>query len=153
VKDHLRSRFETWTSIQDTGDLAIGVPAVPYYERLLKDRLPGVSLKSFDIGMDPLDERLGFDAVALPAERGSILTLLNPKWTVVVPSPDIIKVPLAFPLTARDAAWPTFVNTWIEMKRRDGTLAALYDHWILGKAAETGTPRWSVVRNILHWVD
>ena len=37
------------------------------------------------------------------------------------------------------------------MKRRDGTLDALYAHWILGKDTEKRTPRWSVVRNVLHW--
>ncbi len=129
------------------------MPRVPYYQRLLKERIPGVSIKAIDIDMDPLDESLGVDAVAMPAERGSILTLLNPKWTVVVPSPGLIKIPLAFPVSAHDAAWPAFVNTWIEMKRRDGTLTTLYDHWILGKEAETRQPRWSVVRNVLHWVD
>jgi Na+/H+-dicarboxylate symporter/ABC-type amino acid transport substrate-binding protein len=152
VKDYLRGRFETWTSIDAATDLVIGVPALPYYERLLKARLPDIPLKTFSVAQDPLDERLGFDAVALPAERGSVLTLLNPKWTVVVPSPGVIKVPLAFPLARQDEAWAAFVNTWIEMKRRDGTLGTLYDHWILGKAAENRSPRWSVVRNVLHWV-
>jgi Na+/H+-dicarboxylate symporter/ABC-type amino acid transport substrate-binding protein len=153
VKDHLRRRFETWASIQDAKDLVIGVPALPYYERLLKARLPGVPLRTYAPAQDPLDPKSGFDAVALPAERGSVLTLLNPKWSVVVPSPGLIKVPLAFPLPSGDAAWASFVNSWIEMKRRDGTLDVLYEHWILGKAAETRAPRWSVVRNVLHWVD
>ncbi len=151
VKDHLRSRFETWTSIRDASDLVIGVPPAPYYQRLLQARLPGLRLVPFAVGEDPLDERLGFDAVALPAERGSVLTLLNPRWTVVVPQPGLIKVPLAFALASHDEAWATFVNTWIEMKRRDGTMDALYRHWILGEAAQTRVPRWSVVRNVLHW--
>jgi predicted Zn-dependent protease len=36
------------------------------------------------------------DAVALPAERGSVLTLLYPKYTVVVAKPGIVKIPLAY---------------------------------------------------------
>jgi ABC-type amino acid transport substrate-binding protein len=153
VKDHLRARFETWASIQTATDLVIGVPAVPYYQRLLAERLPGLTLRPVAAAQqDLLDPAAGLDAVALPAERGSVLTLLNPKWTVVVPSPGVIKVPLAFPLR-RDPAWAAFVDTWIEMKRRDGTLAALYDHWILGRSATARTPRWSVVRDVLHWAD
>jgi Na+/H+-dicarboxylate symporter/ABC-type amino acid transport substrate-binding protein len=151
VRDHLRSRFETWASIQEATDLSIGIPASPYYERLLKTRLPGVPIRSFGVTENPLGDRAGFDAVAMPAERGSVLTLLNPKWTVVVPSPGLIKIPLAFPLAGTDPQWSAFVNTWIDMKRRDGTLDALYDHWILGKDAEKHTPRWSVVRNVFHW--
>jgi Na+/H+-dicarboxylate symporter/ABC-type amino acid transport substrate-binding protein len=151
VRDHLRNRFETWASIQQASDLAIAVPPMPYYQRLLEERLPGVTLRTFPAGQNPLDDRAGFDAVAMPAERGSVLTLLNPKWTVVVPAPGLIKIPLAFPLAGTDQAWAAFVNTWIEMKRRDGTLDTLYDHWILGKNAEKREPRWSVVRNVLHW--
>jgi ABC-type amino acid transport substrate-binding protein len=57
------------------------------------------------------------------------------------------------PVARHDQAWGTFVNAWIEMKRRDGTLDTLYHHWILGEAATSTTPRWSVIRNVLHWVD
>jgi Na+/H+-dicarboxylate symporter/ABC-type amino acid transport substrate-binding protein len=152
VKDYLRSRFETWASIRDARDLVIGIPALPYYERLLRARLPDVPLKTFVLTQDLLDPKAGFDAVALPAERGSVLTLLNPGWTVVVPQPDVIKVPLAFPLARHDQAWANFVNMWIEMKRRDGSMDTLYSHWVLGRDAQKAVPRWSVIRNVLHWV-
>ena len=29
----------------------------------------------------------------------------------------------------------------------------LYDHWILGRDAEKRGPRWSVIRDVLGWVD
>ena len=153
VKDHLRSRFETWDSIRQAKDLTIAVPPLPYYERLLKARLPELALKTFDVAVNPLTDESGFDAVVVPAERGSVLTLLHPQWSVVVPQPGVIKVPVAFPLAQGDPGWATFVNTWIEMKRRDGTLDTLYRHWILGEAATRTAPRWSVIRNVLHWVD
>ena len=82
-----------------------------------------------------------------------MLTLLYPKYTVVVPEPGIVKIPLAFPVARRDQDWASFLNTWIELKRRDGTIDALYDHWILGKQAAKRQPRWSVIRNVLGWVD
>jgi len=46
-----------------------------------------------------------------------------------------------------------FVNHWIEIRRRDGTLERLYNHWILALSPETTSPRWSVIRDVLHWVD
>ena len=98
-------------------------------------------------------KRETFDAVAMSAESGSVLTLLYPKYTVVVPEPEIVKIPLAYPAATRDQDWVQFINTWIELKRRDGTIDTLYDHWILGKQAGKGQPRWSVIRNLLHWVD
>ena len=74
-------------------------------------------------------------AYVLPAERGSVLTLLHPAYSVVVPQPDTIKLPIAYPVARGDERWVTFVNTWLELKRRDGTIDALYRHWILGEHA------------------
>lgn len=153
VKDHLRDEFETWSSIDAIDHLVVGVPPLPYYERELRARLPRASFVPFAADADPLADGTGFDAVALPAERGSVLTLLNPKWTVVVPQPGIVKVPLAFPVARFDAGWARFVDSWIELKRRDGTFDALHEHWIRGRAATVRAPRWSVVRDVLHWVE
>ncbi len=152
VKDHLRERFATWASIQQIRDITIAVPDVPYYVRELEARLPGVPTTRFAPTGDLKEILSGSDAVALPAERGSVMTLLHPQWTVVVPRPGLVRVPIAFPL-APDQAWANLVNTWIELKRRDGTLELLYGHWILGKTSEKKTPRWSVVRDVLHWVE
>jgi len=41
----------------------------------------------------------------------------------------------------------------IEICRRNGTLDRLYDHWILGRSPEADSRRWSVIRDVLHWVD
>jgi hypothetical protein len=45
-----------------------------------------------------------------------------------------------------------FINLWIDLKKKDKTIARLYDYWILGKHAVPEVPRWSVIRNVLHWV-
>jgi len=45
-----------------------------------------------------------------------------------------------------------FMNTWIEMQRRDGTLDEMYATWILGRRPEASAHRWSVIRDVLHWV-
>jgi ABC-type amino acid transport substrate-binding protein len=87
-----------------------------------------------------------------PAERGSAWTLLYPQYSVVVPGPGIVKVPLAYPIARHDLAFAGFVNTWIELKRRDGTIESLYQYWILGRNAAPSRPRWSILRNVLHWV-
>jgi len=91
------------------------------------------------------------DAIAFPAERGSAWTLMYPRYTMVVPAPGAIRLPLAYPIAGNDSTFARYVNTWIELKKKDGTVAALYDYWILGRTADAGAPRWSVLRNVLHW--
>ena len=56
---------------------------------------------------------------------------------------------------ARDAelAGNDFINAWLRLKREDKTIDQLYAHWILGGGAEPQQPRWSVIRDVLGWVD
>jgi hypothetical protein len=93
------------------------------------------------------------DGIALPAERGSAWTLMYPAYSVVVPAPGLVKVPLAYPIARKDQAFATFINTWIDLKKKDGTLDSLYRYWILGQNPEARQPRWSVIRDVLHWVE
>jgi ABC-type amino acid transport substrate-binding protein len=93
------------------------------------------------------------DAVLFPAERGSAWTLMYPAYSVVVPEPGIVKVPLAYPIARRDQAFAAFVNTWIDLKKKDGTMDAVYRYWILGQNPSARVPRWSIIRDVLHWVE
>ena len=85
------------------------------------------------------------DAVVLTAERGSAYTLLHPEYSVAVPKPRPFKVPLAYVIAGRDSAMAAMVNTWIELKRKDGTIDELFAYWILGQDAAPKRPRWSIL--------
>ncbi len=103
-----------------------------------------------------LDDMFGaagrtLDAIVLTAERGSAFTLLHPEFSVAVPMPRPRKVPLAYVIAGRDRALADVVNTWIELKRKDGTIDALFAHWILGRDAARRQRRWSVLDDVLRW--
>ena len=105
--------------------LKIAVPDVPYYVLKLRELLPHAVIE-VPQDIEPLFDRSATDAdaVALPAERGSAWTLRYPAYSVVVPGPDPIRVPLAYPIGRRDERLASFVNTWIALKGKDGTLDA-----------------------------
>ena len=46
-----------------------------------------------------------------------------------------------------------FIDHWVELKKLDGTIEEVYNYWILGKRSEQKEPRWSIIRNVLGWVD
>ena len=129
------------------------MPDVPYYTAALHRRLPDAHLRRVPT-IDGMFTGAGAhaDAMALPAERGSAWTLRYPEYSVVVPGPDLIKVPLAFGMPRGESDLAAFVNTWIDLKRRDGAIDELYRYWILGQNAAPAAPRWSIIRNVLHWV-
>ena len=153
VADRVRDQFASWQSVRQQHRLRIGVPNVPYYIDKVKTELPGAELVPFN-SIEAMFGAEGkrVDALVLTAERGSAWTLLHPELSVVVPMPRLVKVPLAFPL-ASDPGFARLVDTWIDLKRKDGTIQTLYDYWILGRNAAPQTARWSVIRNLMHWVE
>lgn len=83
------------------------------------------------------------------------MTLLYPFFDVAVLEPiDAYPMMYAYPV-ARNSS-ETFLmtlNYWIRMENDYGMLKQKYDYWILGKIPGLTEPRWSVVRNVLHWVN
>ena len=151
VLDHQAASFGEWSRVRAMGRLRVGVPRGTPPLRKIQDELKGVELVALE-GMDdifrPHDPPI--DAFVATAERGSAYTILHPAYAVVVPKPRPLKVPLAYVIAGRDQQLLGIVNTWIDLKRKDGTLDELFAHWILGQGAVQKPPRWSVVRDVLH---
>ncbi len=153
VPDHRRDAFASWEAVRSQGRLRIGVPPLPYYLAKIRADLPGAEIVPLVTADQMFTGTFGFDAVILTAERGSAWTLLHPQYSVVVPMPQPIKVPLAYPVAAHDEALATLVSTWIGLKQKDGTIDQLFAHWILGRDTVVRQPRWSIIRDVLHWVE
>ena len=155
VPDGVRDRFAAWDGIRAMRRLTLAIPDVQYYVDMIRDRLPDAEFRTIHNLADLFEGRTGsdIDAFVLPAERGSAWTLMHPQFSVVVPEPGIVKIPLAYPIARHDQAFASFINTWIALKRDDGTIDALYRYWVLGQNASPPQPRWSIIRNVLHWVD
>ena len=153
VKDHRLEEFSSREAIRRLKAPRIGVPNVPYYINKVQRFLPQatiVPLNSITEFFEGQGEEL--DAFLFSAEAGFAWSLLYPAYTVAIPQPGVLKGPMAYPLPRGDRELADFINVWIELKKRDGTIEALYDYWILGKNAVPKQPRWSVIRNVLHWV-
>ena len=156
VPDYRRAEFSDAAWVRAQPGLRVGVPDLPYVEQLVAREFPTATIVPMPLN-DTEDyftgrgEEQHLDAVCLTAERGSFLTLLYPAWSVAVPHPVDVRLPLAYPVARHDLEMARFLGLWIDLKRRDGTIRALYDHWILGKDAKARQPRWSILRNVLGW--
>jgi len=58
---------------------------------------------------------------------------------------------MALPLPYEERALADYLRLWIDLNKKNGTIDALYDRWILGKQQTASQHRWSVIRNALHW--
>jgi Na+/H+-dicarboxylate symporter len=155
VRDHRRQQFSQRERVKAITGLRLAVPDVPYYVEKIRAYLPQAEIVPIHSLRDEFfrDETDRFDALAFTAESGSAWSLIYPQFSVAVPQPDTMAVPLAYPVARGDPEMVEFLGTWIELKQSDGTIDTLFSHWILGEAAKKREPRWSVIRDVLGWIE
>ena len=153
VKDYRRRDFDSREKVRSMKALRIGVPNLPSIETKLKAYVPGAEVVRLKSIREYFRKSSDLDALLLTAQRGSAWSLVYPDYSVAIPAPDIVNVPLAYAMASEDQDMVSFISTWIDLKKQDGTIDKLYNYWILGKSEAFKKPRWSIVRNVLHWVD
>jgi len=154
VRDQRRREFDSRADVRALRHLRVGVPGRGYYAEKVARYLPTAEIVTVPSLTDFFEGRVeGLDALVHAAEIASAWTLLYPSYTVVVPMPDRVRVPIAYAV-ARDApAWRDVLDTWLVLKDRDETIARLFEYWVQGSDEAIAGPRWSVVRNVLGWVE
>ena len=95
----------------------------------------------------------GANALLLSAEEGVAYSYRHPHYTVMKARKGTIQIPAVYAVPKGDIETTEFVSNWVYLKQKDGTIDSLYDYWMLGGAAKPREPRWSVIRNVLGWVD
>ncbi len=155
TRDYNREKFAAIESLRRTPKIKLGIPRVMgHFQHQLTRYLPKAKIDVIDSPRDFFSNlRTDLDAIILSAEAGSAWTLIYPNYQVVVPKPDTVGVPLAYPVAGHDDKLAEFLSRWIALKRSGMEYRRLYDHWILGMDAEEKKPRWSLIRNVFHWVE
>jgi Na+/H+-dicarboxylate symporter/ABC-type amino acid transport substrate-binding protein len=154
VRDHRQDDFSTRKAIRSLEEVRIAVPREGYFAQRLRRYVPQAEITIID---DPNDFFTGghepADALLFAAEIGAAYSVLYPKYTVAIPKPHVVKVPLAYALPMGAITLKNTVNAWLEMQEKNGTRQRLFDYWVMGGAAKTRPPRWSIIRDVLGWVD
>ena len=154
VPDYRRRSFISRSAINDLGPIKIGVVGVPRISQRFLRQFPGIELVSLGSHHDYVSGgRQDLAGLAVVAEVGAAWTLRYPQYSVVIPSDVEVRAPLVYPVAQDAVELVAFVERWVALADDDGTTDQLYDYWILGRGATTEPPRWSVIRNVLHWVD
>ena len=152
VHDHLRNKYSTWSNISKQKKPRIAIAGSEYTRKRLKEAFPAAEVVNLDNQRDFFEENFpNLDAILMSAEEGSAWTLLYPRFTTVVPKPDIIKIPVGYPIAGDDQELADLISNWITLIKGGREFKDRFDYWIMGKGAEPRKPRWSVVRNIFGW--
>jgi Na+/H+-dicarboxylate symporter len=154
VPDPQRDRFTSWAQLRRRSGLRLGVGENEYYRRRLEELFPDAEVVTLPSARTYFTEAWQeLDALVTAAEVGSAWTLVYPQFAVAVPQPDPMRVPAGYPMPYGEERLHEFVDAFIGLKLSDGTITTLFEHWFEGRGTARERPRWSVVRDVLGWVE
>jgi len=162
VADHRRDEFATLESFREIDRIRVGAHRSLLNEegnllKVAQREFPNIEVTVLDSSRDFFEQSgpgEGLDALFTGAESGSAWTLLYPAYQVATPFGDERKFPLVYPYAAtQDSEMDEFIDHWVSLKQNDGVIEEVYDYWILGEGSEQREPRWSVIRDVLGWVE
>jgi ABC-type amino acid transport substrate-binding protein len=158
IRDYRRDEFQSWKKIKKLGDsLRLAVEDVPGNVMRFRVFFPKATI----LPIQSMEQQLkflesggeGVDAIVDMAEEGAALTILYPSFNLVVPKPTVF-FPVSYAVARGNNDLLTPFNAWLLEKKSEGAVDTLYRHWMLGEAAKAKKPhRWSVIRDVLGWVE
>jgi Na+/H+-dicarboxylate symporter/ABC-type amino acid transport substrate-binding protein len=145
-------RYASAEHLSDLGNIRLAVEEGSYFASIAASNYPQVIVVPVKSPMDFFKGGVA-DALLTSAEEGSAYTLMYPAYEMVAPSQRNAPMFLAYAVPKGQPEWVSFLDNWLTMEKESGGEKIAYDYWITGKTAEVKQPRWSVIRNVLHWVD
>lgn len=154
VPDYVRGDVGSIDAIRALNHPRFGVVGYPWVSSRFHQRLPNVELVVITGNREFFEgEASHVLALVTIAETGAAWTVRYPEYQVVVPEGVDVKGQLAYPIGGGDLAFQSYVERWATLVHEEGTVGELYEHWILGRGAPSRGSRWSVIRDVLHWVE
>ncbi len=149
VPDHKRNQFSDSESILKLKNTQAFVRKESNFSTRAHLLFPNLKVTELDSEAEFFNDKEYQDQIILTtAEGGSAWTLLYPDYVVVHPFSGRQGAPLVIAVSDEDLILEHFLSTWIKIKQTDGTIDALFAHWIQGETAKASKPRWSVMNYI-----
>lgn len=154
VRDERKKEFLKLDKVRKMDNLRIAVLDKTAFVDVAPELFPRAKIVKINSIWDFFDGDKA-DALFTTTEEGYAMTLKHPFYDVAMFEPnDSYRVLYAYPVAKNSSeTFLLLLNYWIKMERDYGELDSKYSYWILGKNPEENGSRWSVVRNVLHWVN
>ncbi len=115
------------------------------------------SFPKAEIGIVPDYDSLladdSFDAALWTLYQAKAWAEANPGFSAVVPDDLGGPLSMAFLMPPNSPVFERYVNGWLALQRDNGFLRRIGDYWLKGEPRSNGEPRWSIIRNVLHWLE
>ena len=152
VPSHRAGEFLNMDLIEDLEDLDIVSFRDPVLQPLIRRVFPFATMGEVP-DYSVLPSRPDIDAAVWTFCQARCFSTTNDGFTAVKPH-DLNEVMVfGYFLPPDSGQMQRYVNHWIELRELDGTLRRLSWYWIEGNRPGKMAPRWSIMRNVLHWED
>jgi hypothetical protein len=152
-KKREQKRLSKTEAIEATTTLKIAALEGSVFEQLAREHFPNHCILTItnynqypDIGADLL----------LWSEAEAIDWLgRNRSYTLISPDPGLGNVLFCYAIPSHAHSFLNYLNLWLILKKNEGFADNQYNLWILGKTQSIAAeePRWSILHNVLHWLD
>jgi proton glutamate symport protein len=144
------NEFANLADAESRKGLVIG--AVGGYKRAFYLNFPNAIMKEGDWEAELL---AGTVDAWISSHYSSIVWCLNhPDFYIYEYGGQLGKCYFAYPVRIDSLKFLGFIDNWIALKIQDNFSQKQTDYWIMGKSSTAPKkPRWSIVRDVLHWVE
>lgn len=144
-----RGQYSNLESVQKDSSLTIGV--IGEYFEIAKRHFPNGKI----VRIHHLEEikKVSVDVIMAPFFEGVIWCLDHPQYVVINFEDLIGKQYFAYPIYIDGFSWKSFVNNWLYLKKQSGFANKQREYWMEGKKPESKGERWSIMKDILHWIE
>ena len=153
TRDHMVNKFKRNEDILKMQNITIAYVEHGDIIQEAKQRYPNLKFVKISGYKNFFRQKKGeYDAVVISAQAGSAWTLFFPGYGIAIPE-TTSRYPVAYAVAQSNQSLLNYVNNWQKLRKIDGHQERIYNYWMLGQGATEIKPRWSIIRDVLHWVD
>lgn len=154
TSEKARKLFTSIPSIKENKKIQIAVLQGSAYEAIAKELFPGknlILLKTYE-EFKPENEHI---AILWEEQEAIAWSLCHRNFRIVFPRPPMGYDTLSYVIRNDSPRFIHYLNQWLELKKTQGFTEKQYELWIKGKTEIAAEPvrRWSIIRNVLRWID
>ncbi|MGE5195764.1 MAG: cation:dicarboxylate symporter family transporter [Anaerolineae bacterium] len=155
TRDNRRKEFLSLKTILLQKHLKIAVLKGSSFEAFARKNFPEHPIIALDNYESFAQEPPIADAVLWEEEEAISWVLRHTHFSIAKPTPSLGIDSMGYPIKGGSPRFLNYLNQWLSLKKNEGFADSQYNLWVLGKtqAPLSEEPHWSVIRNVLHWVD
>lgn len=152
VQEKVRKLFTSIDSIMQNPRIKLAVLKGSAFETAARELFPNKKIILLNTYED-FDAKDPLVALLWEEQEAIAWSLCHRNYRIIFPQPPMGFDTLSYAIRNDSPRFIHYLDQWLELKKSQGFTDRQYALWIKGKTeiAVPSEPRWSVLRNVLHW--